>query len=303
MLPLPQTYATIAKARGCFLALIGILIFLSAAKTHATQTQTKMIRYPRAGENFIEHHAYPIALLSLALEKSQQNVHLTPSENFMHQGRALKQLEAGQDIEALWTMTSKAREQALIPIRIPIYKGLIGWRVFLSSRKDILNASNAISLEQVKSLSTIQGHDWPDTHILKHNGFNIQSSPSYAGLFTMLALQRADLFPRSIIEVWDELRKFEADGVGLEQRTLISYPSASYFFVSPNNKALAMQIENGLRKAIRDGSFENLFQQHFANAIEKAKPLSRTHYRLENPLLPEMTPTHDKALWFMPNLH
>ena len=200
-------------------------------------------------------------------------------------------------------MTSKMREQELIPIRIPIYKGLIGWRVFLSSRKDILSANSALSLEQVKLLSTIQGHDWPDTQILKHNGFNIQNSPSYAGLFSMLELNRADLFPRSIIEVWDELKTFKAGGIGLESHTLISYPSASYFFVSPNNTALAMQVENGLRKAIRDGSFEALFQQHFASAIKKAKTSSRTHYRLENPLLPEMTPTNDKALWFMPNQH
>jgi hypothetical protein len=283
--------------------LVCLLITASACATQHTQAEkpaSEIIRYPSAGENFIRHHSYPIALLKLAIAQSGNNLELVPSKKFMHQGRALKQLQAGKDIEVLWTMTSKEREGELTPIRIPIYKGLIGWRVFLSSNPNILGANKALTLEQIKSLETIQGHDWPDTHILARNGFNIQNSPSYAGLFSMIALQRADLFPRSVIEVWDELKQFESQGVGLEAHTIISYPTASYFFVSPHNKALAIRIEEGLLEAIKSGSFERLFNQHFAAAIEKTAVSRRTHYRLNNPLLPDKTPLHNNALWFTP---
>ena len=301
---MPSSRSTLCCLRNTLITYLACLLLpaIACAKQNvlAEKPAKEIIRYPSAGENFIQHHAYPIALLKLALANNGNDIELVPSKKFMHQGRALKQLQAGKDIEVLWTMTSKEREGELTPIRIPIYKGLIGWRVFLSSKPSILSSNKALTLNQIKSLETIQGHDWPDTHILAHNGFNIQNSPSYAGLFSMIALQRADLFPRSVIEVWDELKKFESQGVKLEANTIISYPTASYFFVSPHNKALATRIEAGLLKAIQSGSFKRLFEQHFATAIEKTEISRRTHYRLENPLLPEKTPLHNDVLWFSP---
>jgi len=219
----------------------------------------------------------------------------------MNQGRALKQLAAGDNIDVLWTMTSEAREQSLNPIRIPIYKGLIGWRVFLINANTNFDLTRPIKLGEVKQLKMVQGHDWPDTGILRHNQFNVQTGPDYAGLFKMLQYQRVDLFPRSIIEVWDELKINAASNIKLEQHTLISYPTASYYFVSKNNKVLAQALRQGLEIAIDDGSFDALFQLHFAKMIQQAKLDARTHYRLENPLLTKETPLENKRLWFSPN--
>jgi len=279
---------------------IALLLFLFSLGLNARADLAQdLIRYPSAGKDFEKHHAYPLALLRLALSKTSPNTRLKASKAFMQQGRALKQLEHNRDVDVVWTMTSAEREAALIPIRIPIYKGLIGWRVCLMPEQNTAEpAKNTRDLKTLKKMVMIQGHDWPDTDILKANGFHIDASPSYSGLFQMLEYGRADLFPRSIIEVWSELEKFKGRGIRLEENILIRYPTASYFFVSKHNIDLARIVESGLREAMQDGSFDALFHTHFHHLIQRAKLDTRTHFELKNPLLPADTPLTDEALWF-----
>lgn len=270
-------------------------IILFSFQSHADQT----IRYPKAETLFTNHHLYPVELLKLALSYAPEAISVEPSDNVMTQGRAIKQLTESKDIDVMWTMTSKDREAEITPIRIPIYKGLIGWRIFLSTQEWLSDIPNKrLKLEELQKTVIIQGHDWPDTEILKYNQFNVQSGSDYAGLFSILALNRAELFPRSIIEVWDELDTYKSTNIRLEMHNLISYPTATYFFVSPENPVLAQLIENGLRQAHADGRFEELFNAHYMEVIAKSNLRSRQHYRLMNPLLPDKTPLENKAYWF-----
>jgi hypothetical protein len=279
-------------------ALTLVLCFtLISAQTVALE----VIRYPRAGPIDSKHLIYPLSLLKLAISKIKPDYQITPSTLDMKQGRALKQLALGFDIDVLWTMSSAAREKELTPIRIPIYKGLIGWRVFLINQNTNIDTTKPIPLKKAKELSIIQGHDWPDTEILRHNQFNVQTSANYEGLFKMLRYKRADLFPRSIVEVWDELKDNAESNIKLEQHTLISYPAATYYFVSNKNKVLANIIRQGLEIALKDGSFDALFNLHYSDIIKKAQLNTRAHYRLENPLLSEDTPLANKRLWFSPS--
>lgn len=256
-----------------------------------------IIRFPQAGDNFASHHVYPLELLKLALSYQKNPPKIQASDYFMNQGRAIKQLRQEKDIEVMWTMTSREREKEIKPIRIPLYKGLIGWRLFLTTPE--YTANNIVSdISHLQKANIIQGHDWPDTEILKFNKFNVHSAPTYDGLFKILSLSRAELFPRSVIEIWDELEIHKASNITLEKNTIISYPAATYFFVSNSNMTLASIIESGLRQAHLDGSFDALFQKHYAKPIKKAKLSGRKHFRLSNPLLPKETPLHEKYLWF-----
>ena len=268
-----------------------LLVFLSSSLSAQTT-----ITYPQSGQSFDKHHAYPLALLRLAFEKIDEPLELKPSENFMTQGRAIKELEVGRNIDLMWTMTNEEREAKALPIRIPMYKGLIGWRVFLMNAKEA--NEQPYSLQDLRALKVVQGHDWPDTDILRANLFNIHSSPNFESLFKMISLARADLFPRSIIEVWDELETRTAQGISLERHTIISYPTASYFFTARSNEALAKQVEKGLLIAIEDGSFDRLFTNYFETFIERVNLPSRTHHALKNPFLSKETPLDDERLWF-----
>ena len=63
---------------------------------------------------------YPIALLQLALEKSDSDYLPVPSKRDQVQWRNLRQLEMDQGIDVVWTMTTVEREQKLLPVRIPL---------------------------------------------------------------------------------------------------------------------------------------------------------------------------------------
>lgn len=257
------------------------------------------ITYPRSLNSPSTIDEYPLQLLSLALDQTGVNYQLIPSENTLSKGRALDRLQDNREINIVWGMTNEQREQDLFPIRIPIFKGLIGWRLLLI-RQDMSERFTYIQqLEHLIKLTPLQGRDWPDTKILQSNGFDVLTERSHSGLMNMLSNAQGDFFPRSIIEVWEELAKSEAENKLQVQSSLgIRYPAAIYFFVNKKSVPLANLIEKGLEKAIKNGKFEALFIKNYKTYIDKAQIENRTFYLLENAFLPEKTPLDRKELWF-----
>lgn len=251
--------------------------------------------YPRPmpGTDF----GYAVALLDLALSESGVDYELRPSELTMQQNRALTQLARNVDISVAWSMTSREREKDLLPIRIPIDKGLIGWRIFFIHRKNAKRLAQIQSLEQLKALSAGQEHDWPDVEILAANGLRVDKSSDYASLFAMLEHGRFDYFPRSIEEIWDEEKEHRDANIEVEKTIIQHYPAAEYFFVNKQNKPLAAALDKGLRVAIKNGSFDKLFRKFNGKALELANIKSRKIFNLSNPLLPDETPLDKKELW------
>lgn len=237
-------------------------------------------------------------VLKLALGKVEADTRLQPSQTVMNQGRALKQLAGGRAVDVVWSMTSRAREAELLPVRIPLDMGLIGCRIFLIRKQHANAFSNVRNLEDMKVFTAGQGHDWPDTEILRANGLPVDTSANYEGMFEKLQLGRFDYFPRSVTEIWDEARSHAEMELVVEEHVVLQYPAAFYFFVNRNNKTLAAKIEAGLHQAIQDGSFRKLFMEEFGQDIERARLKQRTLIKLANPLLTPETPLQDRNLWF-----
>ncbi len=242
---------------------------------------------------------YPIALLHLALEKAGSHYQPIPSKRDQAQWRTLRQLESGNGMDVVWTFTSIEREQKLLPVRIPIDRGLLGWRLLLIRQQDAERFSSITTVTQLKALRALQGHDWPDLPVLKHHGFNVIGSTHYFGMYTMLRLKRVDYFPRSITEIQSELARNEAQ-LAIADKLALYYPAPLYYFVHPDRISLAQAIERGLQQAISDGSMRQLFLQHFSSAINAASLQQRRVFALDNPYLPAATPLTNHSLWFDP---
>lgn len=258
------------------------------------------IRYPLLATANDPQQSYMLALLNLACQKSGQRCLLKPA-HAMVQSRAILQLQKPESsIDLLWTMTSRERERQLLPVRIPLYKGLIGWRVALLGEGRGQLLADVRSLSDLKAYSAGQGHDWPDVNILRAAGLTVETSSDYEPLFSMLNQQRFDYFPRGVIEVENEYLAHRKSGISIDPHILIYYPTAFYFFVAPGNQKLASLLENGLERAIADGSFERLFRQYHAATLKRLQLDKRTVIRLPNPLLPEQTPLQRKELWYTP---
>ncbi|RDV25272.1 amino acid ABC transporter substrate-binding protein [Alteromonas aestuariivivens] len=281
---------------------MGIAVMLLAGLSLGAQSATWSITYPRSLDDTDLRNEYPVALLTLALEKTGVKYRLLPSDRIMLQGKALRQLRENREVNVVWSMTDSQRERDLLPIRIPIAKGLIGWRVFLVTEQKLPRFSMITRKSDLLTLAPIQGEEWPDTKILQANGFNVFTVPTYQEAFSVLASNRGDFFPRSVIEVFQEMKTQNlAREIILEQDLALYYPTAMYFFVNKGNQVMARLLETGLRRAIEDGSFDALFFASYEETLKQLALDKRKVFVLENPLLPERTPLQDTQLWYQPS--
>lgn len=284
---------------GCVFAFLSF--HLVAAPLDNTRTTPLVVSYNISTQFIDPKQTYYISLLELALEKS---VHafgpyqLNPTVLEMPQGRTIKMVEQNQLLDIVWTMTSIERENQLRAVYIPLLKGLMGYRIGIIRKGDQARFDQIKTIDDLKRLAMGQGTDWPDTDILRHNGFNLVAGAAHS-LLAMLVKERFDFFPRAIHEPWDELAR--RDDISLEQHLLLKYPAPIYFFVNKDNTLLADRLEYGLRAAIADGSFDNLFYHHpiTEGIIEKARLDHRQEFEIFNPLLSEKSAEllKEPALW------
>ncbi|MDP2716197.1 ABC transporter substrate-binding protein [Rheinheimera sp.] len=265
--------------------------------SEADTAQPQVIIYPKPMRDFTEDNWYPLQLLKLALRESNVAHRLQPSDDVLVQSRALKLLEENQNITLAWSMTSAEREDNLLPVRIPIYKGLYGWRLLLVKPGSALLQNPVSSVAELKKYILVQGHDWPDNVLLRSNGLRLDTATHIELLFSMLQKGRADAFPRSVLEIWSEMDA-RPNQFAVAPGVALYYPTAVYFFFNKQNAALAQLVEQGLNRAIANGKFDQLFYQHHRDAIARSALSQRTILRLHNAALPENTPVQRKELWF-----
>jgi len=245
-----------------------------------------------------DNNDYSALLLKLALSySSSSDYQVQFFSKGLPKNRVLKVIAKNGGIDVISAGATIEREKLLLPIRFPILKGLNGWRIALVTKhnKDLFLQHE--SLAQFKTLTAGQLHSWSDTKIMASNGINIEKGSDFNGLFSMLENNRFDYFPRSILEVRGEYEKRKDRNIMIEPHQLIHYPTAYFFFVNKNNTKLAADISSGLEKALKDGSFELLFNKYFGDAIKVVQQENRGVYSLTNPFLPLLVPLSRKELW------
>lgn len=253
------------------------------------------ITYPKQPIEDSIHVTYTIELLKLALEKTGVRFEINPTDEITLQGKAFNLLSNNRSINIVWSMTNEQREADFLPIRVPIFKGLIGWRVLLVEP----NMLPKLERSNLREHSVVQGMDWPDTKILQANGFNVVNATNYDEAFMIMHRSQAGMFPRSVIEVIaemadDNLRR----DLMIEPNYVLQYPAAMYFFVNKRDKILARLLEQGFAKAMADGTFDALFNATYLPVLEELKVSQRTLVKLTNPLLPLETPLFEEHLWY-----
>ena len=257
------------------------------------------ITYPKNINHETIHNQYAIALLDLALQKTGVRYRLQQTDNVLTQQRAIQLLSDNRQINVMWSMTDVDRESLLTPIRVPIYKGLIGWRVLLLHETNQNQFAN-LGPHSMRELTLVQGLNWPDNKILRSNGFNVVNASDHLEAFQLMRDRQVSLFARSVIEVLDELGKPElTNGLLLEPKYVLQYPTAVYFFVNPGDRILRQLIQQGLAQAVKDGTMDALFEQTYEKLLAKIELTDRIKIPLKNPLLPKSTPVGDIQLWYV----
>ncbi len=274
-----------------------IFILIYSANTHAVD----VIRYNISQSHADPKQKYYIDLLKLILAASQDkygDFELKPVVVEMSQGRTSIMVQQGETIDVTWRMTSHALEQNLQAIYIPVLKGLMGVRLAIIRHDDVAIFSPNITLKHLKKMSAGQGYDWPDSEILRANGFDVIEGKAVS-LLTMLEKRRFDYFPRALHEPWIEIENKTQFVV--EEHFLLKYPAPMYFFTNKANHRLAQRIHDGFTAIVDSGAFDEFFLQHpiTQNILVKANLPQRKVFRLKNPLLSEKSREvlNDKSLW------
>jgi hypothetical protein len=244
-------------------------------------------------------------ILHTALEKTVQTYgpyELHASATGMNEARYLAQLEVGQIINIAWSSTSKEKENALLPIRIPLRKGLLGYRIALIASANQGKIDEVRTTDDLRKLIFGQGLGWGDVGVYEANGIKVRQA-NYDNLFKMTSVGRIDLFPRGIGEIFAEYEHYAKDNptLAIEKHLLIYYPWPYYFFVNKKDAALADRIKAGLEIMRKDGSFDAIFLKYNSESIKKADIRNRRVIHLDNPELPPETPLNDASLWYVPS--
>lgn len=257
------------------------------------------VRYLGQGslEGEDKRNDYYVELLQKALERSDQQYTFEKGPRGLSGLRQLYAVANGT-VDVGWSLSTEENEKVLAPIRIPIDKGLIGWRLLLINKDDAALFENVKSIDDLRQIRLGHGQDWTDTSILRANRFNVEGVSTYEGIFKMLKQKRIRYFPRSIIEISAEIEEHKDLNFSIESTLLIHYPAAIYFVVNPEKPALAKDIESGLKAMIADGEFNKLFEKYHAQSIKNANLNQRHIYSLNNPYLPKATPIDQPEFWF-----
>ena len=265
----------------------------------AARAEPMRVAYPQPQIEL--DRAYFVKMLELAMSKSRVEYKLQSWDVKAIKGRAMHELAYGSNVDVIWAMTTREREQQLLPVRIPLDMGLAGWRIGAINAQDRAKFEAVRTLDQLRQFKIGQGYDWADTAVLKASGLDVVTGATAENLHAMLAVRRFDYFPRSIRQVWGEVEQHAAQGAVVEMTLALHYPAAVYFFVNKNNPALAAALEAGLRQARKDGSFDKLFRSYNTDFIRRADLGHRVVLELPNPDLPAETPLQQKDLWYWPS--
>ncbi len=225
-------------------------------------------------------------LLKLIFSKQNIELKLEYAQEDISQGRALKELNNSDVIDLTWSVTTHEREQSLIPIRIPLYQGFIGWRVFIIHKDNQKKFKHINRLVELEKLLAIQRFDWPDHQVFVDNNLAVDGSLPFAQMYKAIENGLADYFPRSVLEITRELNSVQSEQLTIENTLLLKYPTSYYFFVGKGNVELAEMIEKGFELVLADGSYQLLFQECFGSALKALNLEKRKVFNLKSSLMP-----------------
>ena len=279
------------------------LLLLLCFSIKALATETILINNSLSAHD--SRYTYPKHLLQRILEVTEPEfpaAEIKTVKYIMKRARTLRELEQGQTLHVMAEAPKPEWNNKLLSVRIPIRKGIQGYRLFLIKKQNQARLNSIDSLDEFKLLTTGSGIGWSTTRVLKDNQFNIVTGSDYEGLFGMLMLNRFTTFGRGINEAFDELAQHEEKypELTIDKKFVLFIPLPTYFFVTPKKPKLRDRIEIGLKKLISTGEFETIFQQEFGPLIAKANLANRTMFKISNPNLTQEDPVNIDSYWFNP---
>ncbi len=262
-----------------WVAFIGFCLSISLP---ATGAELQAI-YPKPSVADDTRPLYPSQVIQLALSKVSGNWQFGYSTLPMERARMEVELELGQQINVLMLPGQDHYDQRYLLVPFPVDRGLLGYRVSLIRQQD------QVKFNQVRDLADLQGFtgclnaNWSITPVFQLNNLPLLLENRYITNFVNLARGACDYFSRGVSEVTLELKQFRPKypDLTIEQEILVQLPFAFYLYVAPTQPKLQKALLEGLNLALKDNSFDVLFNEFFQQDIQALDIRSRRRIGLK----------------------
>ncbi|MFY0639569.1 MAG: ABC transporter substrate-binding protein [Bermanella sp.] len=273
-----------------------MLIFAEPAISSTDQTLNKSLTVRHY--QIQQRYTFGLKLLSLALSKSRHNYQLQSAQRQEVNERRGESMVINGSLDIQWLSTSSKREADMIAIKEPIYRGILGLRLILGRKDRAHELSNIQTKEQLSQYTGGHGTHWGDLPVYAANELPVKTHVDYNLIFKWLISNRIDYFHRGINEIWPEYERYSKD-ISIVNDVMLFYPLPVYFFVSKQRPELAKDIRNGLKVAINDGSYKQLFLKEFESTVIKSDLNERRLILLDNPNSKPLTAKDME--WWLPD--
>lgn len=257
-----------------------------------------------------DQNGFRYRLLQLVLERSGRPFALGLSEQIQSQDEAIAALQQGPassrnpfaiSVGVYGAGLELNRRLRVIPM--PVTGGILGLRAGWSHRSQHERLAAIDSVDDLRSVVLLQGLGWSDVEIFDAAGLRTFTARS-EDLLRLVDNRRVQLFPRGIDELEREapIVATTTEGTSLDPNLLIAYPFAGFFYVGPDNQALADAIQLGFERAIADGSYQRLLEELILTPwLRRHLALAdRRVLALPNPVAADVLADVDPRHWIVP---
>ena len=241
-------------------ALLLALCWTGVAWANVSTASTIVIRQSNTADMSTEDY-YFYRVLELVLHKTEAQWGAAQIKQLPYrpEDKRLRSALMLGKVDVLWSPTSTDFERQMLPVRISLLKELNNYRLLLIRKNEQPTFSAVQSIDDLRKLKGGMSSQWTDAKIMEYNKLPLVQAVGYGKLFKMLAAKRFDYFSRGLYQIQSEVYFYPELELQIEQELMLSYPNNVYFFVNKNNTDLAKRLETGLNIALRDGSFDKLF--------------------------------------------
>ncbi|MGJ8679677.1 hypothetical protein [Paraglaciecola sp.] len=203
----------------------------------------------------------------------------------MNPNRMLKSVADGDLINISLMPANKKWDGVNIPVKIPVRMGLLNYRLLVINKADLKKFENIKTIEALNTLSAGLLRNWITTKVYQANNQNLVDVINLESLFLMLDKQRIDYIPRTIYEVYDDIKMQSSttENLAIEPSIVLHIPMHTYVYVSAKHPLLAERLEAGLKKLLASGELKDILYKYYGANIRRAKLATRKVIFIDNP--------------------
>jgi ABC-type amino acid transport substrate-binding protein len=181
------------------------------------------------------------------------------------------------------------KQGSIKAIRVPLERGLLGYRICLVRDEDADLLENVRSVDDLRKIRIGQGIGWGDITVYRNAGIGVVEAPfnSVSDPVKALASGHFDALPLGVNEYKIFLQAYnkEASGITAERHIVISYPWFRYVWVSTaakDSNLLLEALDKGFGIIAANGEFVAIYEK-YKGADPKRQQVGRRTIHLQSP--------------------